>query len=217
MNRRRGQNGPVSPGGARGAVWGPVAGPGIALGIVGIVGLAGAVAVLGGCGGKEEFSVATSSVKGDWVLTTPSQRQKRVLSKADQAEAVAAMKSIAEGGEIVGGAGPAVHDMDWNDVPLAVDSAAGKVGIEMVVVYKTETLDAKTGKPIAYRFVLRTIEDWPGVFEVRRIESPEVYEVVECTIGRFPYMQHSVERRDKFLDEFEKQLVLWGKKRKYRE
>ena len=185
--------------------------------LLGLGRLAGVLGPLAGCGGAEPYSVTTSAVPGATLLTAPDAHQTRLLSNAYQAEALAAMTSIAQGGEIVNRPGPAVYGKDWNDIPSAVGTACGKVGIEMVVVYKTETNDPDTKESIGLRFFLRTVEDWPGVFEVRRVQGPQVYEVVECAIGRFPDMAHSVRRRDDFLAEFEKQLLLWGKKNKFRD
>jgi hypothetical protein len=152
--------------------------------------------------------VTTNLTRDQWPLAGPQERQKLLLSEAEQAEALAALRAVARGQESQSPTGPAPgpSGLRWSDVPEAAASACNEEGVELVIVRVIRS-------PGEFRFVLRSIEDWPGELVVRRVEGPEVYEVVDCRVGRFPDQPQKVARRDKLVEAFRRKMVELGRTR----
>jgi hypothetical protein len=162
--------------------------------------------LLAGCGQPQPHATTTNLA-----LTPQEEREKLVLSHADEAEMLSALKSIAAGRTPVDPPAPAPLGMRWSDVPEAVDSACNEAGVEMVVVRKIEADDGRS-----YRFVLETIEDWPGELVVRKVDGPEVY-AAEAWVGRFPTEPARVARKDALLSALEKHMRALGREPGYGE
>ncbi len=166
-----------------------------------------ALALVGGC---SQPPVVLSKERRD----PQEQRQKLLLSEADQVEVLAAMRSIAVGRTVVNPPAPAPLEMRWSDVPRAVAAACSEQGIEMAVVH-TEVLMAVVHSkeaPYVYRFHLRTVEDWPGELIVCRVGGATVY-VADGWIGRFPENPKHIEQKNNLLAALRRQMKAFGRKR----
>lgn len=145
--------------------------------------------------------------------------EKLVLSAADQAEILAAFRSIARDRTPVNPPGPAPGGLRWSDVQLAVEWAVAEPGVEMAIV---QTLHHdETGMVInervrgaerliwRYTFRLKTVEDRPAQLIVRRRDDPSVYEAT-ATVGRFG---DDHQRAEKLLAALDSMMQAFGRKR----
>jgi hypothetical protein len=94
-------------------------------------------------------------------------------------------------------------------VPAAVSAACDDPGVEMVIV---QTIATPTRNPRHYRFVLRTIEDWPGELVIRRARGQRVYEIESVSVGRFPSEPQRRDRAEALVKAFENHLEAFGRK-----
>lgn len=133
-----------------------------------------------------------------------------MLTPGQERTSLAALGSVAEGGRAVNAPGPAPGGMRWSDVPAAVSAACDDPGVEMVIV---ETFATPPENPDRYRFVLRTIEDWPGELVIRRAVGQPVYEIESVSVGRFPSEPARRERAQALVQAFEKHLEAFGRKK----
>ncbi len=175
-----------------------------ALALVGAVvgGLVGAG--VGGCAAQ------TPAVAYNRPLTPEETREKQQLSPGDRSQAVSAFRSLAQSRTVVDPPGPAPYKVRWADVPLAVNQACDELGVEMVVV---ETVEQDGG--LVFR--MRTVEDWPATLEIRRVDPPKIYEIVDCRVGRFYEQPAKVARCDKLKAAFVKKLEKLGRVRWFNE
>ncbi len=168
--------------------------------------LAGA-GLLGGCGTALPPVASTNRpVPGE-----PGQpgRPDQVLTPGQERASLAALRSVAEGERAVNPPGPAPGGLRWSDVPAAVSAACDDPGVEMVIV---QTIATPPEDPQRYRFVLRTIEDWPGELVIRRARGQPVYEIESVSVGRFPSDPARRERARALAQAFEKHLEAFGRK-----
>ncbi len=136
--------------------------------------------------------------------------QKRTLSDADRARAIATLDALATGHvpSQYPQPAPGPAGVRWTDVPLAVREAVGEEGVEMAILQRIDGDGT-------YTFVLRTIEDWPAELVIRRTYDEDVYNVERISIGRFPDEPARIERGELLLKEFRRHLERLGKQRQY--
>jgi len=91
-----------------------------------------------------------------------------------------------------------------------VSAACDDLGVEMVVV---QTIAIPPEDPVRYRFLLRSIEDWPGELVIRRVDGDRVYEVESVSLGRFPSDPHRQQRSEALVKAFQEHLEAFGRKR----
>jgi len=137
--------------------------------------------------------------------TEDETRTRATLEDQHRREAVAAMRSVAEGATIQDRPTTAPRGR-WSDVPRAASRASR--AIEAAVVREFEENDGQT-----WRFVLKTIEDLPGELVVHR--DPETVYRAEASIGFFPEAARSIERRDALLEAFDDAMRVFGQKRAF--
>ena len=128
--------------------------------------------------------------------------EKLLLSPADQAEILAAFRSIVQDRTPVNPPGPAPGGLRWSDVQLAAEWAVAEDGVEMAIV---QTLRHDWG----YTFRLKTIEDRPALLVVRRRDDRSVYETT-VTVGRFG---DDHQRAEKLRAAFDHMMHAFGRKR----
>jgi hypothetical protein len=157
------------------------------------------VAVLAGCGSPPPNAAARLSR----VESEPSIDLE--LSPAEQAEVVAAMKSMAVGHTPIAGESPTVQGMRWSDIPAALAVACDEPGVEMVVVKREQHEWGDV-------FQLRTAEDRPARVEVRRTGDDRLYEAT-ATIGRFNFETDEARAR-LLLRELGRAMRKYGEKRR---
>ena len=145
--------------------------------------------------------------------------EKLLLSAADQAEILAAFRSIAQGRTMVNPPRPAPGGLRWSDVQQAAAWAVAEDRVEMTIV-KTLRHD-ETGTVInenervaerliwGYTFQLKTIEDRPALLVVRRRDDRSVYEAT-VTVGRFG---DDYQRAEKLRTAFDSMMRAFGRKR----
>ena len=127
------------------------------------------------------------------------------LSPAEQAEAVAAMKSVAAGHTLKPGETPTVQGMRWSDIPAALAVACDEPGVEMVIVGREQHEWGDV-------FRLRTADDRPARVEVRRTNDERLYEA-SATVGRFNF-EVDQERAALLLEELDRAMRKLGEKRR---
>ncbi len=145
--------------------------------------------------------------------------EKLLLSAADQAEILAAFRSIAQDRTPVNPPGPAPGGLRWSDVQQAAEWAVAEPGVEMAIV---QTLrHDETGMVInekvrfgerliwGYTFRLKTVEDRPAQLVVRRRDDRSVYEAT-VTVGRFG---DDHQRAEKLRAAFDDMMRAFGRKR----
>ncbi len=145
--------------------------------------------------------------------------EKLLLSAADQAEILAAFRSIAKDRTAVNPPGPAPGGLRWSDVQPAAAWAVAEPGVEMAIV---QTLrHDETGMVInekvrvaerliwGYTFRLKTVEDRPAKLIVRRRDDRSVYEAT-ITVGRFG---DDHQRAEKLRAAFDRMMHAFGRKR----
>ncbi len=145
--------------------------------------------------------------------------EKLLLSAADQAEILAAFRSIAQGRTPVNPPRPAPGGLRWSDVQQAAAWAAAEPGVEMAIVQtlrhdETGTVineKARFGERLiwGYTFRLKTVEDRPAQLIVRRRDDPSVYEAT-VTVGRFG---DDHQRAEKLRAAFDSMMRAFGRKR----
>jgi hypothetical protein len=176
------------------------------LGLAGGLG-PGLILLLAGCRGPS--GPAAASIDR---IDEEEQAWKRVLTPAEEAEATAAMRSVARGHTVVerpAPAPPAEGGMRWSDLRAAVAGACRDV--EAAVVHVAERDDGA-----AYRFDIRTIEDWPAALTVERVPAPEVYRAA-ATVGRFPDEPARRARAEALLAALAAHMKAFGAKRAFAE
>ena len=99
----------------------------------------------------------------------------RILTADDQSRILASFDAATVGATSVNTPGPARQGVRWSDLRIAVAYACDDV--EMAVVREVE-------HDWGAEFVLRTINDEPGVLTVRRVDDAHRYEA-EAVIGFF--------------------------------
>ena len=142
-----------------------------------------------------------------------------MLTQADQAEILAALRSITQGRTLVNRPRPAPGGLRWSDVEQAAKWAVGEAGVEMAVI---ETLrHDETGMVIdenvfsagrliwSYTFRLKTVEDRPAELIVRRRDDYRVYDAT-ATVGRFA---DDHQRAEALLAAFDQMMRAFGRKR----
>ena len=87
----------------------------------------------------------------------------------------------------------------WSDVPQAAVYACDE--IEAAVVRQRE-------EPWGWEFGIRTVEDWPGILTVRRVDDDRVYEA-SASIG---WTNDRTQRETALLEALDKQMRAFGKK-----
>ena len=128
--------------------------------------------------------------------------EKLLLSAADQAEILAAFRSIAQDRTPVNPPRPAPGGLRWSDVQQAAAWAVAEPGVEMAIV---QTLRHDWG----YTFRLKTVEDRPAQLIVRRRDDRSVYEAT-VTVGRFG---DDHQRAEKLRAAFDRMMRAFGRKR----
>ena len=134
------------------------------------------------------------------------------LGPADEADALAAMRGVAAGLASVEPptAAPAEQGgMRWSDVHLAVLMACDEVE---AAVFGTATNECGNER----RYMLRTVEDWPGTLVVKRAASPRVY-TATVTFGRFADEPKYQARGTALLAALARKMKAYGAKRQFRE
>ena len=149
------------------------------------------------------------AVTTNLTLTDGEAREKTVLTDADRAEIRRAFSDLAAGHRPVNPPAPAEGGIDWNDAVPAARSAVGEV--EATVVSVESAPDGSS-----HRFLIRTVEDYPGEVVIRRVDGPSVY-AAEAWIGRFPNEPRHAERAQKLVEEIDKELRRLGEQRWFRE
>ena len=129
-------------------------------------------------------------------------QEKLLLTQADQAEILAAFRSLTQSGTLVNPPRPAPGGLRWSDVEKAVAEAVGEVGVEMAIV---QTLCHDEG----YTFLLKTVEDRPAQLIVKRRDDQNVYEAT-ATVGRFA---DDHRRAEALLGAFDRMMRAFGRKR----
>ena len=147
--------------------------------------------------------------------------EKLLLSAADQAQILAAFRSIAQDRTPVNPPGPAPGGLRWSDVQQAAVWAVAEPGVEMAIVQTLrhdETGMVITEKVLfgerliwCYTFRLKTIEDRPAQLIVRRRDDPSVYETT-ATVGRFG---DDHQRAEKLRAAFDSMMRAFGRKRAF--
>lgn len=132
-------------------------------------------------------------------------RQKQLLSPADQAEVLSALKSVARGERPVDPPRRAPGGLRWLDVVPAVEEAVKLT--EAIVVKKFRGDDRRS-----WRFLILTIEHYPGEVIVRRVDGKDLYET-DIWIGRFPNAAHQVARAEKLRREIDRQMKRLGRQK----
>lgn len=135
------------------------------------------------------------------IQTLPTQ-EKLVLTRADQAEILAALRSITQDKTLVNRPRSAPGGLRWSDVEQAAKWAVAAVGVEMAIV---STLLDDDG----YTFQLKTIESRPAELIVRRRDDYRVYDAT-ATVGRFA---DDHQRADALLRAFDQMMRGFGRKR----
>ncbi len=135
------------------------------------------------------------------IHTLPTQ-EKLVLTRADQAEILAALRSITQGKTLVNRPGPAPGGLRWSDVEQAAKWAVAEVGVEMAIV--STSLD-----DVGYTFQLKTLEARPAELIVRRRDDYRVYDAT-ATVGRFA---DDHQRAEALLRAFDQMMRGFGRKR----
>jgi hypothetical protein len=128
----------------------------------------------------------------------------RILSADDQSKALASFDAVTTGAKSVNTPGPARHGVRWSDLAIAVAYACDDV--EMAVVREIE-------HDWGAEFVLRTINDEPGVLTVRRMDDANRYEA-EAVIGFFKDRRDQAAALIKALDRHWREF---GRKRSLKE
>lgn len=166
------------------------------------VGLRAGLAVLGfsiaGCQGSN-YAVSTLERSDNERAT------KLILTEAEQAEAIAAMKSVAVDHTPEFNRNRITHGMRWSDVPNAVIAACDEEGVEMVVVREEET-------PWGIRFHMRTVDDRPATLDVTQTHDERIYEA-KATIGRFAAPRDE-QRAERLIEELGRFMARYGEKRR---
>lgn len=157
---------------------------------------AGLVCILfGGCSSTPPYAASTNLR-----LTPDEKAEKLVLSPSDEAQALAAMRAVADDQSPVNPPRAAEAGVRWRDVPIALYYAATEV--EMATTRVREM-------PDVYEVELKTVDDHPGRMVVRRVGGDRVYEA-DAVVGRFG---DDVERVRQLLAAFDRQMKLFGRKR----
>lgn len=129
-------------------------------------------------------------------------QERLVLTQADRAEILAALRSITQDRSLVNRPRPAPGGLRWSDVPQAVEWAVGEIGVEMAIV-QTLSDDER------YTFHLKTVEDRPAELMVRRRDDARVYDAT-ATVGRFA---DDHQRAEALLAAFDRMMRAFGRKR----
>lgn len=166
------------------------------------------LAFVGGCGTAAPPAVRSNVVEPEEARTVVPGRADQVLSEPQRRDAMAAMRSVAEGERAAERPEAAPDGVRWTDIPLAVGFAVDQVGVEMTI---RETVT----EPDRYVFRLQTLEGWPGTLAIRRVEGPQVYEVEDVRVGLFPEYARHVKRGERLVKEFEKQLKVLGAHKRF--
>ncbi len=145
--------------------------------------------------------------------------ERLVLTQAEQAEVLAALRSITQGRTLVNRPRSTWGGFRWSDVPRAAGWAIAEAGVEMAIV---QTLrHDEMGKLIeknvlvgegsiwVYTFRLKTVEDRPAELIVRRRHDQRVYDAT-ATVGRFA---DDHQRAEALLAAFDKMMSAFGRKR----
>jgi hypothetical protein len=122
-----------------------------------------------------------------------------VLTPAEEKQAMAILKSVADGVTPVDPPTTARHGVRWRDVPAAASAACSET--EMVIVRSTQ-------HAWGTEFTLLTIEDFPGTLNVRKAGDGRVYEA-DATIGLFG---NHTKRAQQLLAAFSKSMIAYGKR-----
>ncbi len=149
------------------------------------------------------------AVTTNQVLTEDEAHQTILLTGSDKAEIRSAFRSFAAGHRPVNPPSKAKGGIDWADAELAVSLAVEDVEATIVT---TEAAD--DGQ--SFRFVIRTIENFPGEVNIRRVDGPSVYEA-QAWIGRFPTEARHVKRAEKIIKGIEKHIKQLGRQKWFRE
>jgi hypothetical protein len=99
----------------------------------------------------------------------------RILTPDEQSQVLEAMQSFAAGRSEADPPSPAASGVRWSDVPLAADYACDANSMAVVSIAKGEGI---------YTFQLKSIEDYPGVLTVRRVDDERIC-TAEASIGRY--------------------------------
>jgi hypothetical protein len=127
----------------------------------------------------------------------------RTLTAGEQRQNLAAMRETVEGLPPGARPAPAPQKVRWSDVEGAATAALDDV--EAASVCTERSPDGRT-----IRFLLRTVEDWPGELVVTRVDDGRVYEA-RAWIGLFPAMPQRLDRRDALLEAFARRMEELGR------
>lgn len=161
-------------------------------------------AVLGTLSGCNSADRQPPAVLSNLRLTPDEQRARLVLDDQEQRRAREIMTSVAGDHRLGDPPAPAELGMRWRDVPIALYYACNEV--EMAIIQTIKEKDR-------YIFKLKTLDDRPGEIIISRLNDARVYEA-RVSIGRFNDDQAKV---DQLLEEFDRQLKLFGNKRAFAE
>lgn len=100
---------------------------------------------------------------------------------------------------------PASHERGrWEDIDLAVYWAVAEPGVELATVRRR---DFEWG----FIYDLKTIEGWPGVLIIERVDGPRVYEA-RASIGRF--LNTRASREQALINAIDRWMRALGRKRR---
>ena len=157
-------------------------------------------AAVAGCAGPQPYAAV-----GHRTVAEEGPQWKQVLNPQEQAEVQRILRSVAAGEEPVNPPAPAPLGMRFSDVPDAVNAACADV--EMAVVSTVRIGDRNGG----YRFILKTIEDWPAELIVMPTGDGKIYQDT-AKVGRFG--DHT-ERAERLREALRKQMLAFGAKRRF--
>ncbi|MCP3905690.1 MAG: hypothetical protein GY715_18850 [Planctomycetes bacterium] len=140
-------------------------------------------------------------------MTTEEESLKPMLTADEMDAAWGEIGLVAEGHEQVNRPRPAPEGRRWSDMGTAIKLASGYV--EATVV-STDVED--DGRRL--RSNLMTVEGWPGVIVVTRVEGPEIY-TAEASIGRYPDEPARRRRADALVAALDRALVALGRRPRF--
>lgn len=167
------------------------------------------LALAGGCGAPPAAVTTNLDLSPEGPTGAPAvvdeASQRALLSPSEEAEVLDALRESVAGRRPVNPPGRAPGGVRWSGVEVAVKEAVAE--IEAVVV---RTLTSEAGD--AYRFEIRTVENYPGEVVVRRVGGTKLYEL-DIRIGHFPSEPRHVERAEKLRRAIDEQMKRLGAQR----
>lgn len=115
------------------------------------------------------------AVLQDYQDPSESPRWKLALTPPEQSELSQALYDWTDGRAATQSPQPAPYGVRWSDVPEAAAKATASNEMAVLTTQKEDW---------GYTFAIMTVDNYPGILIVRRVDPPTIYEA-QATVGRF--------------------------------